>query len=78
MKIYAFQSGNRTGFKFRFGFTPNSQGSNLSPAGLPWTLASELDIGAAGGLTAKTPGVGNILDDIQTKGFHLGNVKPVI
>lgn len=76
MKIFVFKCGNPTGYKFRFGFTPNRQGSNLPTAGLPWTLVKELDIGAAGGLTTRTPGIGAILDDVQTKGFHVGNSNP--
>jgi len=76
MKIYVFQSGNRTGFKFKFGFTPNSAGSNLPPAGAPWTLLKTLDLGSAGGLKHNSPGVAPILDGIQTKGFAVGNVTP--
>lgn len=76
MKIFVFQSGNRTGFKFRFGATPNRQGANLPAAGAPWTLVKELDIGAAGGLTKNSPGIGPMLDDVQTKGFHVASTNP--
>ena len=76
MKIYVFQSGNRTGFKFKFGFTPNSAGHNLPPAGAPWTAVKTLDVGSAGGLKHNSPGVAAILDGIQTKGFAVGNAVP--
>jgi hypothetical protein len=78
MKVYVFQSGNRTGFKFKFGFTPNSEGSNLPTAGAPWTLVKTLDVGSAGGLKHNSPGVGPILDGIQTKGFADANAAPVL
>ncbi len=76
MKIYVFQSGNRTGFKFKFGFTPNREGSNLPADGAPWTPLKMLDIGAAGGLKHNSPGISPILDGIQTKGFAVSNVNP--
>ena len=77
MKIYMFQNDNRTTFKFRYGFTPNRQGGNLPAAGAPWALIKELDIGAAGGLTTKSPGVSAILDSVDTKGFHLATTNPL-
>ena len=76
MKIYVFQSGNRTGFKFKFGFTPNSQGSNLPGDGAPWTLVKAIDVGAAGGLKHSSPGMPAILDAIQARGYSVGNVNP--
>jgi len=36
----------------------------------------ELDIGAAGGLTTRSPGIGAILDSVHTKGFHLATANP--
>lgn len=77
MKIFMFQSGNRTTFKFRYGFTPNRQAGNLPAEGAPWALLKELDIGAAGGLTTKSPGISAILDSVQTKGFHLSITNPL-
>lgn len=77
MKIYMFQTNNRTTYKFRFGFTPNRLGTNLPAAGVPWMLVKEFDIGAAGGLTTKSPGVGAILDSVDAKGFHVATTDPL-